>query len=154
MLIRKRIPELSAADKLRFWNKVKQVGDCQIWQAAKLAKGYGYFGLDGRAGGTFLAHRVSYAMAYGVEEVGELDHLCANKSCVNPAHLEVVTRSENNRRGSRTGPTRFTHCSRGHLRTPENTYIAPGSGGAYCRQCRSLIDKQSKARRKAEGRLK
>jgi hypothetical protein len=80
---------------------------------------------------------VAYELFVGpIPEGLELDHLCRNPSCVNPAHLEAVTHRENVRRGdlhlvfgSRT------HCTMGHEFTDENTYPRP-TGGRGCRECR------------------
>lgn len=83
----------------RFWSKVAlpsgQFG-CLEWQGARSTNGYGMFWLDGRQGG---AHRWSYERLVGPVPDGlELDHLCANRGCVRPDHLEPVTHRENLRR--------------------------------------------------------
>ena len=67
----------------------------------------------------------------------QVDHLCKNRKCVNPDHLEVISGKENTLRGM--GPTainaRRTHCVNGHEFTPENTYIRPDDGARDCRTC-------------------
>lgn len=81
----------------RFWSKADKSPDdgCWVWTSWIQPNGYGYFWLDGAR----YAHRVAYEIAVGPIPAGlVIDHLCANKSCVNPAHLEVVTIGENTRR--------------------------------------------------------
>lgn len=68
-------------------------GDCWLWDGLQDPKGYGLFC-------HFYAHRVAYTLHRGDIPAGmTLDHLCRNKWCVNPSHLEVVSFSENSRRG-------------------------------------------------------
>ncbi|WP_414713994.1 HNH endonuclease signature motif containing protein [Scandinavium sp.] len=71
------------------------------------------------------AYRVSYELFVGpVPEGLELDHLCRNKLCVNPKHLEAVTSKENTMRGNNqtVAQSRQTHCLRGHELTRDNLY--------------------------------
>lgn len=79
----------------RFWAKVHKTNDCWEWTSAVLkGGGYGQFGVDGRM---LYAHRVAWEFANGpIPEGMELDHKCANRRCVRPDHLRVVTRSQNN----------------------------------------------------------
>lgn len=75
---------------------------CWVWAKHVRPNGYGQVGPSRRAvhSGSALAHRVYYEAEVGPVPAGlELDHLCQRRSCVNPAHLEAVTRSENMLRG-------------------------------------------------------
>jgi hypothetical protein len=117
----------------RFWAKVEKTDTCWVWSAAKIS-GYGAFKLDGRA---IRAHRFAYELLVGpVPEGLPLDHLCRNRACVNPAHLEPVTHRVNILRGEGACAVkaRQTHCIHGHEFTLENTYLK--SGKRQCRTCR------------------
>lgn len=137
---------LSTTLPARFWNKVDQTSECWTWVAYCTPRGYGRYNLDGRI---CFAHRVAYEDQRGPIPDGlELDHLCRNTSCVNPDHLEPVTRRENILRG--LGPIvlnqnrmRYaaskrarTHCKRGHEYTPENTRYL--TSGRECRACKHV----------------
>jgi hypothetical protein len=86
------------------------------------------------------AHRVAYEALKGPIAVGlDIDHLCRNPGCVNPAHLEAVTHAENIRRAMSLRP-RKTHCVHGHAYTDENTLV---SGRKWiCRTCKRARDKR------------
>ena len=120
----------------RYWEKVKiKPGGCWLWIGAKV-NGYGYFRLDGKAK---RAHRVSYEFLIGpIPDRLGLDHLCRNKSCVNPTHLEPVTQAENLLRS----PLIVTEtCPMGHDYNHENLAIATVNTVKnkrqykYCKQC-------------------
>ena len=98
---------------------------CVLWEGTLDRDGYG------KKAGT-LAHRLAYVAARGPIPAGlEIDHLCRVRACVNPDHLEAVTKAENQRRGIRATATA---CIHGHPFTPENT-IRRRRGGRDCREC-------------------
>lgn len=85
----------------RFWMKVDRTDTCWLWTASKTRNGYGMFGvsIDGKVT-TSPAHRWAYEMLVGPIPTGlQIDHLCRVRHCVNPAHLEPVTGTQNIRRG-------------------------------------------------------
>jgi hypothetical protein len=93
----------------RFWRKI-EVGDCWEWKAAVDTYGYGSFW---RSPAMARAHKVAWELLVGPVPHGlELDHLCRNRRCVNPDHLEPVTHAENARRAN--AGRRKPVCLRGH----------------------------------------
>lgn len=122
-----------------FMAKVEKTDTCWLWTAAKTDKGYGNFRLNRR---TLSAHRVSYMHFVGPIPDGlHVDHLCRNRSCVRPDHLEPVTQYENMKRGeiwnaSGKHQLKVTHCPKGHEYSDENTYIHKNS--RYCRECNKI----------------
>lgn len=132
MNIARVVLPLSDKDLLRFHSSYDTGDGCWIWKASKFHYGYGRFNLR-RQG--FHAHRVAYTLINGeVDRTLVLDHLCRNRACVNPSHLEVVTLEENVRRGIKFNSTK-THCKRGHELNAENCYVMPG-GMRNCLICR------------------
>lgn len=117
----------------RFWPKInKQDDGCWQWTAGSYADGYGGFHLDGRYIG---AHRAAWFLLVGdVPDGLVLDHLCRNRRCVNPEHLEPVTSTENTARGVGVAAmnARKTHGPCGH---PYDVFTP--SGRRYCRSCRN-----------------
>lgn len=119
---------------------------CWNWTAGLNGKGYAYFWLNG---GTRQAYKVAYVWKYGLVPKGlDLDHVCLNKKCVNPDHLEAVTRKEHTHRGSTLAAINFrkTRCLRGHPFTKENTFIKP-SGARVCRTCQVILYRKYKKER-------
>lgn len=105
----------------RFWVKVHELDNgCWEWRGAKSNRGYGNFNYAGK---TQHSHRLAYQTLVGPVDLGlELDHLCRNRACVNPAHLEAVTGRVNNLRGTSLAAqrSRRTHCPKGHALTGSN----------------------------------
>lgn len=123
----------------RFWEKVEKAGpdECWGWTAATYHNGYGSFWNGQR---TMRAHRFAYERLVGpIPEGLQIDHLCRNPACVNPGHLEPVTRRENILRGEgiTAQQARKTHCVHGHPFDEENTYVHPR--GRTCRACNRAI---------------
>lgn len=131
----------------RFLQKFEVMPDgCWQWTAHIGSHGYGVIN-SGGAGPIVLAHRVAYELYKGpISEGLFVDHLCRNRRCVNPEHLELVTNRTNFLRGDH--PLVIIHrtgrCVRGHELTPETYYVSP-KGKTQCRICR--------AERRQRGRL-
>ena len=118
----------------RFWMKVQKTDTCWLWTAACNQGGYGRFLCDGKL---VQAHRWAYEQVKGpIPEGLDLDHLCRVRNCVNPNHLEPVTRRQNLMRGEHTYAKlhRAGHCKRGHPFNKQNTYICK-QGKRHCRIC-------------------
>lgn len=133
---------MRANTRINFWEKVVKTESCWNWVGYINKRwGYGYFKLDGKH---WRVHRLAYEIVVGDIPTGkQLDHLCKNRLCVNPSHLEPVTNKENVLRGD--GLTainaRKTECHRGHQLLGENLYITP-SGYRNCRECRTISQRK------------
>jgi hypothetical protein len=104
-------------------------GGCMLWVSSRAKQGYGVLRWNGR---TKNAHRLAYELAKGPVPSGlELDHLCRNRACINPDHLEPVTHKENMRRGKYGA---LTECPRGHPYSGENLRLCR-NGERKCRTC-------------------
>lgn len=119
--------------------------DCWPWLGKTNDSGYGLIwgGKDNPR--DLRAHRVMYEIHVGsIPEGLDIDHLCRMRHCVNPAHLEPVSRQENLRRSPLTNGGK-THCKRGHPFDETNTYIKPSTGARGCRECHRLGEAERKA---------
>jgi len=122
-------------------NIPKDKSKCWIWMAS-LNNGYGTFSTYGLTGK--FVHRIMYELIKGrIKESYTIDHLCSNKLCVNPEHLEQVTRDENLLRGN-GDLTHAGFCSKGHKRTLDNIYITPSTGATRCRKCKGIYHPERK----------
>ena len=125
-------PQYTPAE--RFWSKVLALSNgCWEWQAHK-SDGYGIFDVRRKR---HLAHRFAYTLLVGpIPEGLTIDHLCRNRACVNPLHLEPLTMRENILRGVGLTAQRAarTQCPRGHPYDMFNTRIRP-CGRRACRAC-------------------
>lgn len=122
----------------RFFDKFDVTPKCWEWIAAKYPAGYGSFYYNGRNG---YAHRFSYEFYNGpIPDRLTIDHLCRNKSCVNPWHLEAVTNQENVRRAFADA------CHNGHDMTDPANYTMDNKGAGRlarrCLICRRNFDKK------------
>lgn len=125
----------------RFWEKVETLETgCWKWTDHLTKAGYGQIQSGGRGLPPIYAHRYSYQHKYGFIWPGtEIDHLCRNRWCVNPDHLEAVTHRENALRGQ--SPKVIIHrageCGRGHPKTEANIYWRKDRPGHWlCRTCK------------------
>lgn len=135
---------------------VDQARGCWIFTGCLNSRGYGCIAIDGD-GSTRLAHRAAYELLVDRIPAGmTIDHfVCFDKRCCNPAHLEVVTRSENSKRAFRTGlagvPEQAkrnaakTHCPQGHPYSGDNLLVSK-RGERFCRTCRRGSDRRRRQR--------
>lgn len=137
---------MAASDLVKF-ESLLSVGDngCWVWTGWN-ARGYGYF----RAGGRMnMAHRYSYELHRAeIPEGLVIDHLCRNKACVNPWHLEPVTQRVNVQRGEAGESLRrrrggMTECRNGHPFDDDNTRVDK-RGRRSCKACYRVYDRERK----------
>jgi len=136
----RRIP-LAELHESRFWQRCDRSGGpraCWIWTGARSTAGYGQLRVHGH--GLFYAHHIALQLAGRPLPAGGLvcDHLCRNRACVNPEHIELVTSRENTLRGESIPALRArqTLCARGHSLDDSNTIRMRRGRGRECRACR------------------
>lgn len=126
--------------------QIRVDGTCWTWTGPRSSGGYAAIGTQDRK---LTGHRYMYERLVGPIPAGlTLDHLCRNRACINPAHLEPVTHRENTLRG--IGPTainaRKTHCTRGHMLEGDGVLVRSGSR-RECLACRRIRDNARPPRR-------
>ena len=136
----------------RFFNKVEVLDDgCWHWTGTKIWSGYSQFWVRTTP---FSGHRFAYLVFRGNLSPGkQLDHLCRNRACVNPEHLEEVTAKVNHQRGDGPWSTRKrpTHCPQGHPYTGNNIALRSSPSEGYirrrCRKCLNTYLRNYRARK-------
>lgn len=139
----------------RFWSKVttnRETG-CWEWIGARNSRGRAVWSIQSRA---VLAYRVAWEHFCGpIPDGMTVDHLCGSRTCINPEHLEIVTRSLNSHRGTpsvplRTDPDRprfirpvvqletrqVGYCRHGHNLTEPGAFTVARRGEICCIRCR------------------
>jgi len=118
----------------RFYDYIEKTNSCWNWTGPDRPNGYGRFCVLYK---TYSAHRFSYLLFKGqIPEGLSIDHLCRNRKCVNPDHLELVTTKENLFRSDETRASinkNKQQCLRGHPYDSQNTYIH--NNKRYCKIC-------------------
>lgn len=132
----RRLIEGSTVDEAGCWN----------WDGWKTHDGYGIVSISDR---NHVVHRVLYEQLVGTVPDGlDLDHLCRNRACCNPRHVEPTTRSENLRRGLAGRYVMGGTCRKGHRLTPD-TLLVKADGGHRCRTCRRAVTARYEEKRRA-----
>ena len=131
------LPEPKANILRHMWPKIKIPDGCWEWSGSLTMEGYAtnvsVNGTSGPDRERHLPHRLIFQwFKWDIPDGMTIDHLCKNRKCMNPDHMEAVTAGENVRRGLKRA-----YCKRGHPQTPENRYVYKANGRTRerCRPC-------------------
>lgn len=157
-LTKEHLSNWDDSDYRKFWSSVKKTRGCWNWRHIKKPNQYGSFYTKGIS---YRAHRISVVLSgRDIPEFMVVDHMCRNRSCVNPKHLRVVTSKINILAGVGVSAqnARKTHCRNGHKFLKENTYgikLNTTTGiGRDCRICRAMSSAKLETRRKIMRKVK
>lgn len=146
-LVRRTSGGIKGDDEARFWHYTERRGpdECWPWTGTTTEKGYGLLNSGSKK---VRAHRFVYELLVGpIPDGAEVDHVwsrgCRSKGCVNPAHLEAVTKAENTRRISDKET-----CRNGHPWS-EYAYVRPNGRGRSCAECARQV-RRAKAAKEAQ----
>ena len=122
--------------------------ECWEWKGNTNGKGYGVISIKGTR--TYV-HRVSFQLFKGkIPAWLQIDHLCRNKKCFNPNHLDLVTTQENTRRFHAHHSQNKKTCKNGHAITPENTILLSSRRLRRCLVCTKASWKRNNQQKKAK----
>ena len=141
---------MSLEDRFSAKLRINARTGCWDWIGATQPTGYGQLWNGVRPE---QAHRIAFKLFTGAIPVGcEIDHLCRNRGCVNPAHLRAVPHKENMRVSDTLMGRNAakTFCMRGHPLSGENL-ILNSSGARQCRECSNMRARRAKAKRRQHG---
>lgn len=147
----KEIPVFENHESFFKYIRVESDNDCWVWTGIRDARGYGLFYVEKSQ---YKSHRVSFSIFKSDEPLDlylVIDHICRNKSCVNPSHLRQVTRKINaleNNISLMAANIRKTHCKWGHEFTDSNTYKT--TDGRHCNTCRYNNNLRAVAKKRAK----
>ena len=135
-------------DKQRLLSGFVTEDGCWIWARGCAAGGYGSIVIEGKM---WRAHRACYELIYDVTLTPNqfLHHLCKNKACINPFHLEITTQ-EDHVDSATFGNKEKTHCPHGHEYTPENTHWNRGGKSRECYECKLIRMRRKRLRKRQE----
>lgn len=133
----------------KFWSEVGHLhrpNECWPWLGYRVPLGYGVIGRNKKL---VSAHRLAYRLLRGpIPDDRVIDHLCRNRACCNPRHMEPVTSSENVRRGEGLAPqnARKMYCPHGHRY--DKTYKRKTGSYRRCTVCHNARSAESAIRLK------